>query len=42
LSLCLVKTSSAAEIFVITDPNAGRNKIEILNFGSKREQSTIS
>jgi hypothetical protein len=29
LSLCLVKTSSAAEIFVVTDPNADRNKIEI-------------
>src|SRR5262249_29998595 len=29
LSLCLLKTSSAAEILVITDPNADRNKIEI-------------
>jgi hypothetical protein len=28
LSLCLL-TSSAAEILVITDPNADRNKIEI-------------
>ena len=27
--LCLRKTSSAAEILVITDPNADRNKIEI-------------
>src|SRR5262245_8867557 len=27
--LCLLKTSSAAEILVITDPNADRNKIEI-------------
>src|SRR5262247_3089480 len=29
LSLCLLKTSSAAEILVITAPNADRNKIEI-------------
>jgi hypothetical protein len=29
LSLCLLKTSSAAEILVMTDPNADRNKIEI-------------
>jgi hypothetical protein len=28
-ALCLLKTSSAAEILVITDPNADRNKIEI-------------
>ena len=27
--LCLLKTSSAAEILVITDPNADRNEIEI-------------
>ena len=27
--VCLLKTSSAAEIVVITDPNADRNKIEI-------------
>ena len=29
MQLCLLKTSSAAEILVITDPNAHRNKIEI-------------
>jgi hypothetical protein len=28
-AVCLLKTSSAAEILVITDPNANRNKIEI-------------
>src|SRR5262249_50339189 len=30
LSLCLLKTSSAAEILVITDPNGDRNKIDLL------------